>query len=73
MPHAVLKLLENMPMPWEQVMIITFLCFTEAQSAPQLVRYPTGIVGLIVVIRSSEVFLLNGIHSNAVSLTTQVV
>lgn len=28
-PHAVYKLLENMPMPWEQVMFSSFLVFRD--------------------------------------------
>ena len=28
MPHAILKLLENMPMPWEQVRIVRVLYHT---------------------------------------------
>ncbi len=31
MPHAILKLMENMPMPWEQVIIFYFLlCFSQS-------------------------------------------
>ena len=33
-PHAVYKLLENMPMPWQQVILTTMAAINQGQARP---------------------------------------